>query len=677
MIVRLSVTLRMKWLNFIIIKLSCCLISGILIGVYYPVDIDVVLTVVALCMVNWIISFLLTDRKVKQSILLGVITYVLMIAVGVLTVTFHTHNNHKSHYSNTFDLTHRQDVKIHVFKTLKPTSFYKKYLGEVISVASHKTRGIVLINIDSTQVIDIDDVLYASVKLTEIPKPLNPHQFDYNAYMEKEQVCSQVYLNSQNSLILTGSPTLFGRANAIRKKINKTLKSYSISEENLSIVNALLLGQRQEVSKDTYKSFTTSGAVHILAISGLHIGLLLLLLSILFKPLTYFKHGKVVVSISIILLLWTYAFIVGMSASVVRAVTMFSLFSIAMYSNRITNTYNTLVISAFLLLLWNPYYIFDIGFQMSYTAVFAIIWIKPLFDNLWQPKFYVSRKLWDVFSVTLSAQFGILPLSLFYFHQFPGLFFISNMVIIPLLGFLLGLGILTLFFAYFGWIPKILFEVFDDCISWLLSFVQLISAQEDFIFRELSFNSWNLIASFLFIISAILLWKVLSFKRIVFVLLSIVCVQLSFLRNEWHSQSEEFIVFNQYKSTFIGEKSGRYFQYSSRNLNYTNSLDTYVVNEFIQSVKRDSLKNVYKFKDKHILIVDDNGIYNLSFKPDIIVLTASPKLNLERLISVVKPQLIVIDNNNYKSYVGRWKATCLQKRIPFHITNELGAFILK
>lgn len=677
MTLRLSVTLSMKWLNFTIIKLTCCLISGILIGIYYPIDCNAVLTSVGIGLVCWIVFYLFTDRKVKQPVLLGITTYMLMISVGVLVVTFHTHKNHKNHYSKVIDFSITQDVKIHVFKTLKPTKFHQKFLGKIIVADSNVTTGVVLINVDSTQTVDIDNVLYATIKPTEIKKPLNPHQFDYNAYMKRQQVYHQVYLNANNSLVITQKQSLFGKANDIRTRINKTLENHSISEKNLSIINALLLGQRQEVSKDTYKSFTSSGAVHILAISGLHIGLLLLMLSILFKPITYFKHGKIIVSITIVMLLWTYAFIVGLSASVVRAVTMFSLFTIALYSNRISNTYNTLVISAFLLLLWNPYYIFDIGFQMSYSAVFAIIWIKPSFDNLWQPKLYIGRKFWDVLSVTLSAQLGILPLSLFYFHQFPGLFFISNMVIIPLLGFLLGLGIITLIFAYFGWIPDLLFQLFNQCITWLLSFVEFISTHEDFVFSELPFNTWNLITSFLFIISVILFWKAQSFKRLMYVLLSIVCVQLAFIRNDWHSQSEEFIVFNQYKTTFIGQKLGRNFRFSAEQLKYNTSLDAYVVNEFITSVKRDSMKNVYKFKEKNILIVDQKEIYSTSFKSDIVVLTASPKVNLERLISVVSPELIVIDNNNYKSYVSRWKETCLQNQIPVHITNEKGAYLLQ
>lgn len=667
----------MKLLNFTVIKLTCCLIIGILLGVHFPVDYTTVLKVVIVGLIIWVSLFFFTDRRIKQTIFLGVLTYVLMMFVGILVVLFHTDENHNKHYTNVTDLTLSRDVKIHVFKTLKPTRFLKKYLGELISIESHKTIGTVLVNIDSTQVIDIDDVLYASVKLTEIQTPLNPHQFDYNAYMKRQQVYHQVYVNSRNSLVLTTRKTLYGHANTIRKKINETLKTHAISEENLSIVNALLLGQRQEVSKETYRDFTSSGAVHILAISGLHIGLLLLLLSWVLKPLTYIKNGKVIVSISIIILLWMYAFVVGMSASVVRAVTMFSLFTISIYSNRLTNTYNTLVISAFLLLLCNPYYIFDIGFQMSYTAVFAIIWIKPQFDKIWQPQSFIGKKLWDVFTVTISAQCGILPLALFYFHQFPGLFFISNMVIIPLLGVLLGLGVITLIFAYFGWIPNLLFELFNQCISWLLSFVKFISAQENFMFSQLPFNQWNLISSLLLIISGVLLWKLWSYKRLVFALISVACVQITFITNRWQSETEEFIVFNDYKSTSIGIKKSRAFEYSIAKASSKQFLESYIVNEYITSVKKDTLRNVYQFHQNVILVVDDKGVYDTTFKPDIIVLTGSPKINLNRLIKVLKPKQIVIDNNNYNSYVNRWKETCLQNKVPFHHTREEGAYVLR
>jgi len=650
---------------------------GILIGYYFPVPWNIICNVVLGGILLLGIVFLIVHSKVKQSPFFGLLICFLVIAIGVLSIAFHTQKNQLQHYSYQLTEGATEKLQIRVYKQLKPNSYYNKFLAKVVRVNSHKVNGIVLVNVDSTVQVAIDDLFHVVGQLQEIKKPMNPHQFDFKSYMMKQQVYHQMFLNNTNALLLVSENSIYGSAADIRNRINHTLSQHSISKENLSVINALLLGQRQDVSRDTYKSFTKSGAVHILAISGLHIGLLLLMLSVLFKPLSCFKHGKKIAAILIILLLWMYAFVVGMSASVVRAVTMFSLVTIAIYSNRITNTYNTLVISAFLLLLCNPNYVFDVGFQLSYSAVYAIVWIKPLFDSLWTPKNYVTRKFWDVFSVTLAAQLGVLPLSLFYFHQFPGLFFVSNIVIIPLLGILLGLGVVTLVFAYFGWIPEVLLFVFNESISLLNNFVTLVADKEDFIFTKIPFNALNLVTTYLLVFSMVLLWKHFSYKRVVFVLSSVLCVQLVFMYNRRSSQTEEFVVFNQYKTTLIGMKKGNELNYASKNLTYLQSLDSYIVNEFIDKVKENSLRNVYVFKGKKLLVVDEKSIYTSSFKADVVLLTNSPKLNLNRLITSKRPKLIVVDNNNYKSYVARWKVTCLKNDVPFHSVREDGAFVLK
>jgi len=667
----------MKLLNFLIIKLTICLVVGILLGYYFPNSEIILLKIIFIGLLLFGVTYILAINKLKQKVYLALITYGITIGVGMLLITFHTHQNQLKHYSNQFHVGDCKNIKISIYKELKSNSFYNKFLAKVITVNSNAATGIVLVNVDKTSELVIDDVLYVNTGLYEIKKILNPHQFDFKDYMYKHQVYHQVYLNEKNLLKLKPQKTFYGAAGNIRERINSTLIKYSVSKENLSIINALLLGQRQAISKGVYKSFTKSGTIHILAISGLHIGLLMLLLGIFFKPLSYFKRGKKLIPIFIIILLWMYAFITGMSASVMRAVTMFSLVTVAMYSNRVTNTYNTLVISAFLLLLFNPFYVFDIGFQLSYSAVFAIVLIKPLFDIIWKPKYYLIRKLWDVFTVTIAVQFGILPLSLFYFHQFPGLFFISNIVIIPLLGILLGIGILTLAFAYFGWIPSLLFEVFDKCISSLVSFVRFISAKESFIFTKISFNSLNLISCYVLIIGGILLWKSYSHKKLMFFFCGVICVQLVFLCNKWNYKTEELVIFNQYKTTLLAHKKGQQLYYASKNLRYLQNLDNYIVNEFITMTQHDSLQNIYMFKDHKILIVDDKEIYESSFKPDIVLLTASPKINLNRLIITLKPKQIVVDNNNYKSYVERWKNTCLNNNVSFYNIREEGAFILK
>lgn len=660
------------------IKICFCLITGILIGYYFtiPTTVSIILIITSYLFVFSILNA--HNKKVKQPISLSIYTYLSFFFIGIFSLNIHTHYRQLNHYSNTLKKEGYNESVLQIYKQLKPNQYHQKYLAKVKQINTKKVSGIILVQTDTLQKLNIDDILFTKGSVKTINRPLNPHQFDYSAYMKKQQVYHQVSLNAKNTVQLKATTSIYGYASKIRSRINATLKKHHLSKENLSIINALLLGQRQDISKETYTEFTNSGAIHILAISGLHIGLLMLILSWLLKPLHYFKFGKNIIPLIIVIILWLYAFLAGFSASVVRAVTMFSLFTIAHYHKRITNTYNTLFISAFILLLFNPFYLFDIGFQLSYLAVFAIIWIKPLFDQLWSPKNILLRKGWDIFSVTIAAQLGILPLSLYYFHQFPGLFFITNLVIIPLLGLLLIIGMTTLLFAYYGWIPKFLILTLDTAIQLLINFVHYISSKEAFLFTNISFNHLNLITAYCLIITTILLWKKSSFRNLVLVLTSILSIQLANLSNKSEYHKEEFIVFNQYKSTLIANRKNNSLTYSANNNQYASKkLLDYSTNEFINNIKQDSLKNVYTINQKLILLLDHNGIYDVSLKPDIIVLTNSPRINLNRVIEQLHPKKIIIDNNNYKSYIQHWKATCIKQKIPFHITCEKGAAVIR
>ena len=266
----------------------------------------------------------------------------------------------------------------------------------------------------------------------------------------------------------------------LEKKITSSLAPYNFKADELAIINALLLGQRQDISDEIYNSYTGAGAIHILAISGLHVGIILLMLNFIAKPLDYFKIGRIIKPFILIVLLWGFAVIAGLSASVVRAVTMFSFLTFALVSKRSKDTYNLLFTSIFFLLLVKPTFLFDVGFQLSYAAVFGIIWGQPTIYNWWKIKRKIPDKIWQLFTVTVSAQFGILPLSLFYFHKFPSLLVLSNLVIIPFLGYILGFGIFIIILSLLNLSVPFLAKTYGFVIGLMNDFVKWISKQEDF-----------------------------------------------------------------------------------------------------------------------------------------------------------------------------------------------------
>ncbi|MFD0964332.1 ComEC/Rec2 family competence protein [Pseudofulvibacter geojedonensis] len=667
----------MKLLNFLIIKITICLILGILIGYYFCPSSRLLFQVFSLLLILFCFQFFYTLNKSIQKPFFGLLTYILFLLIGCISTHIQTHSNQKNYYNKYAVADKPNLINIQLYKKLKPSKYHQRYLGKIIYLNRKKATGTILVNIADSLEAGIDSCFLSYTALTQFSQTKNPHQFNFKAYMAKKNIRHQLFLSAHNSKNYLSKPTIYGYTNNIRNRINKHLQPHIKNPNNLSIINALLLGQRQDINEDVYQNFTQAGAIHILAISGLHIGIIMLLLNWLLKPLQKLPKLKKCIPFIIITLLWFYAFIAGLSASVVRAVTMFSLLSIAIHFKRRTNTYNTLCISAFILLLCNPNYLFDVGFQLSYTAVFAIISIKPLFDKIWKPKNLVLKKLYDIFSVSLAAQIGIVPLSLYYFHQFPGLFMLSNLIIIPILGILLVFGFVIIITAYFNILNQLV-PFYEYLIDLLQEFVAYIAQKEQFIFEQISFNSLNLISSYILIISFVILWNRFSVKKLALVLTSIIIFQSALLFNKYkHQKKNELIVFNQYKNTLIGMRNGQSLNYASSSENTRNNINNYIIGEFITEHKKDSIKNIYLVNQKKILLIDSKGIYKTSYKPNIVILTQSPKINLDRLINSLKPNLVIADNNNYKSYVTRWRSTCKKQKIPFHSTNEKGWVVIR
>jgi competence protein ComEC len=240
----------------------------------------------------------------------------------------------------------------------------------------------------------------------------------------------------------------------------------------------------------------------------------------------------------------------------VRAVTMFSFITIGMYMRRETNIYNTLGSSILLILLIRPNFLFDVGFQLSYCAVFSIVTIQPLFAKLWKSSNKIIQYFYDILTVSFAAQIGVLPLSLYYFHQFPGLFFLTNLVVIPLLTLILVCGMIALLFA----VMRIPTEIFIHLLSFLVGlmnrYVAFISSFRNFIITGIPFNKLLLFSSLLAFIGMILWFKKPKYNRIVIALICIITFQLSLIGSiAYHKSKNEFIIFQYPKQTILAKKT--------------------------------------------------------------------------------------------------------------------------
>ncbi len=617
---------------------------------------------------------------------MGALIFVAAISIGVLTVNIHRELNFKNHYSRlqTVNIDSTYNVSLRIREVLKPGFYNDKYVIDILKIDTASVSGRALLNVENDSTITqfkVDDILIASTNFKMMTPGLNPHQFDYQSYLQKKYIYHQLSVTNDELLkIQSKFHTLFGYASWLREGIISNLTPYQFKADELDIIKALLLGQRRDISKEIYSSYTKAGAVHILAVSGLHIGIILILLNSFFKPLEYLRHGRTIKITVVVILLWGFAIVAGLSASVVRAVTMFSIIAIAMHLKRPTNIYNTLAISMFLLLLVKPMFLFDVGFQLSYLAVFAIVTIQPMLYGIWQPKFKVVDFFWKILSVTIAAQVGILPVSLFYFHQFPGLFFISNLVIIPALGFILGFGMVVIILSSLHILPSVLTDLYGGLISLMNGFVRWISDQESFLFKDISFGFSQVIISYLLITLIIISLKRRTYKSVIVVLIAILGIQGFFIYKKSRSSTNTFIVFHKSRYSIIGIQNNKnltlHHNLNDSILKNDKVITNFKVGECIAHTHTDSIRSIYKCDNKNILVIDSLGVYNVkSFKPHIVILRNSPKLNLKRLIDSIHPELIISDGSNYKSYQDRWSRTCEAKKIPFHQTGKKGAYM--
>ncbi|MFN3753171.1 ComEC/Rec2 family competence protein [Flavobacterium sp.] len=673
----------MKILQFPLARITFSFILGLLYYQKHQPEPFWVLISLLIGILFLLIFHFWTKKKPFFKYIFGVSTFLISFTIGLSTCLFHKETLRKNHYLNQVEDNSFHDIKLIVHEKIKSTTKNTRYVSTIIAIDNHKSFGKIILNIRKPNQIDnlpIGSELRVIGNIYKNKNPFNPNQFDYGKYLENQEIYAQVYIEEKQAKIGKIEATIWSSFSNFRTKIIENLKASHFKQEELNIVIALLLGQKQDISPEVIKEYQVAGAVHILCVSGLHVGFILLFLTFLLKPIPNNNKNHVIKLIIILISLWSYGILAGLAPSVVRSVTMFSFVAIGNHFKRTVNNFHTLLVSMLLILLWKPSFLFDIGFQLSYLALFFILWLQPFLSGIWEPKHKISKYLWDILTVTFAAQIGTMPLSLYYFHQFPGLFFVTNVIVLPILGIIMIVGFIAIVIACFGKVPFVVVKPLEFLIELQNNLIKWIASFEDFVFKNISFTTVMLWVSYLMIIAIIIWLKKPDFKRSVIALLNIIAMQVVFIDTKFKTNhSQELIIFHSKKTTIITER-----QYESvivySNDSILNSLDnnlsiqSYLVGNFCNVTEKKNLQNVFYFKNKKILLIDSSAVYSEKIKPDILIISNSPKLNFERLLSVYKPKVIVVDGSNFKSYIRLWESTCRKEKIPFHYTNEKGFY---
>ena len=331
----------------------------------------------------------------------------------------------------------------------------------------------------------------------------NPFEFDYCSYLHRQNIGYRIFLKESQFCFLKDVSLLNiqRRALILRQKLIEILYQSGIGRDQVHLIASISFGARDDVDKETIQSFTNTGVIHVLAVSGMNVGLIFVILDFFLRFLKSRRAGRFLHLVIILAGIWVYSLITGMSPSILRAATMFSVVLIGNAIHRNSNIINSLAASAFLLIFWDPAMMQDAGFQLSYAAVLAILLLQPSILGMIHFRHSVFEKIWELLSVTLAAQFGTLPLTLYYFHQFPVYFLLANLTVIPLVTLILYLSFVVIFFSLLsGFMTSLIAIVLDWSVRLVLFFVDFTANLPQSVIRGLYPSIFQL-----FIISMLIL----------------------------------------------------------------------------------------------------------------------------------------------------------------------------
>ena len=312
-----------------------------------------------------------------------------------------------------------------------------------------------------------------------LEKPPNPEQFDYKDYLYKRGVTHQVYLKSDawSDIGHNESNPIYRYSYQIRDFLLETMSNLGVNEDEYAVAAAILLGYDDSLPYDLRQKYVAAGSMHILCVSGLHVGVIFMVFSyMLFFLNERKKWQRIAKQLILLFLIWFYALLAGLAPSILRATIMLSFVIIGDAIGKKGVLLNSLAASAFILLCINPANLFDIGFQLSYVAVIGIVVLQSPISKMFYSKYKIVNKIWEITSVTIAAQIATVPFTIYYFHQFPLYFWLSNLFMTPISSVVIigGMVMLLVFFIPYinnvvaFLVSKMIF-LMNCCVSWIES----------------------------------------------------------------------------------------------------------------------------------------------------------------------------------------------------------------
>ena len=690
------------WKKAPFIRFLLPLIAGIVLQWNLQIPPGILWIVLVISSITTITFFLIPFfERYKLSALSGLAVTLLFIALGGLLSWYKNIQHDKNWFGKKYKYENALIVTL-IENPVEKTKSYKanasvNYILENDSCIKTKGTIILYFKKDSTlSTLEYGSQLIITKPLQEIKNSGNPGGFDYKRYSLFQGITHQVYLKQDEFEILSTINKNFVQQflNKSRTKVLSILRKNIKGEKELGLAEALLIGYKDDLDKTLVQSYSNTGVVHVIAISGLHLGLIYWLLILLFKPLQKRKINSIAIGwlrpIFILTGLWLFSLLAGAQPSVLRSAVMFTCIVLGDSFARRSSIYNTLALSALLLLCTNPYWLWDVGFQLSYAAVLSIvIFMQPIY-NL----FYTKNKILDLIlklnAVTIAAQILTVPLSIYHFHQFPNYFLLTNFLAVPLSS-LIVLGEILLCVVSFIPVIAIFIGKILSLLIWIMnSYIERIEILPFSLLDGLQISILQTILLF-GVAAGFGFWLMekskAGLKYALAALFGFVVLRtISFIQAD---NRQQLIVYNVPQKRAIDLIDGRKYFFVGdsdlladdfiRNFHIKPSRVLHRIEPAINFENYQQPENLIIYNSKKIMTLSETKYFSPlgeKIPVDLLLISGNPKLYFNKLAETFSIKQVVFDGSCPAWKINYWKKDCDLLHISYHDVNEKGAFVM-
>lgn len=694
-----------RWIPYAFVRIVFFFMLGICAAIYYPEVLDLFyasITFLVFVAGYGIITFCFWQKRFRLSgaflkFLAGFMGLTAIFLAGFINVLICTDTRKQNHLVHIKSTVAFSKVIITGGLVEKANSWKVEAIVNAIQASGHwqECDSKILLYFPKKafpEPFTYGDVLLLKGQPQAIAGPSNPEEFDYRRFMRFKNIYHQQFVRADDVKHIGFEPPSWVEYYALicRRWADDALKNNISGEREQGLASGLVLGITDGLDNELLSAYKATGSMHVLAVSGLHVAILYGLLLFILKPLNKVKSGPWVAAIISIFVLWAYAFVTGLSPSVLRAVTMFSFVALARPAGHRTNIYNTLAVSAFCILLYDPYLLMSVGFQLSYLAVLGIVYIHPRLYNLYEPANRLLDEVWKISSVSIAAQLATFSLGVLYFHQFPNYFLVSNLFVIPASFAVLVLGLMILAFG----VIQPLASVLGFILEWIIKILNVIVfAIEDLPFSLMENLYITNIQCFLIIsilIAILLLLETRKFKWVIFTV--VLAMVFSFV--QWHHYDQNINIqkvtvyhVNGHSAIDFVDRGQAYFIADSALRTDANKIDFHITPHRVKVGVGKRINSTEAFEQQltgcrlmvwkgktFLQIYDSQHSLPVELKVNYVIVSNNAVTNLPQFVKQIRMDTLILDSSNSRLVASKFLKQTKDSRYKIYSVLHEGAF---